>query len=370
MKKKIQSVYAAVLPGTVLLVLALLAWFHQPQEISVSERRKLAQLPEFGITQVLDGSFMQGLESCSQDQFPFREQFRRLKSVGVFYLYRQKDIHGIYVADGSAAAIEESIRTSSVSHALDCFSRVYNQYVKELDASVYACIVPDKGYYLAEKNGYPSMDYDAFFALFEEGMPYAEFISVVSELTGASYYRTDSHWKQEEGIGAADRIRAAMGHEERVERLEEKLACSAFYGVYYGQAALPMEPDQIRYLDSPVISEATVYNYETGQTTGVYDWEKLSGNDPYEFFLSGAAALLEIENPNAAQEKELIVFRDSNASSLVPLLIEDYSRITLIDIRYVNSRMLGQFIDFSDKKSADVLFLYGTTLLNNSSTIH
>ena len=62
-------------------------------------------------------------------------------------------------------------------------------------------------------------------------------------------------------------------------------------------------------------------------------------------------------------EKELILFRDSFGSSIAPLLVEGYSKITIVDIRYVQSEYLGNFIKFEDQ---DVLFLYSTMLLNNS----
>ena len=70
-----------------------------------------------------------------------------------------------------------------------------------------------------------------------------------------------------------------------------------------------------------------------------------------------------IENPAATTNRELIVFRDSFGSSLVPLLVEGYAKVTLIDIRYVTSAYLGNFVDFHGQ---DVLFLYSTLLLNDS----
>ena len=83
-------------------------------------------------------------------------------------------------------------------------------------------------------------------------------------------------------------------------------------------------------------------------------------------FLSGSKSLLTIENPNASTDKELIVFRDSFGSSIAPLFAEGYAKITLVDIRYISPNMLGRFIEFTNQ---DVLFLYSTSVLNNSITI-
>ena len=80
-------------------------------------------------------------------------------------------------------------------------------------------------------------------------------------------------------------------------------------------------------------------------------------------FAGGSDALVTIENPDADTERELILFRDSFGSSIAPLFMAGYSKVTLVDIRYIQSSMLGQFIEFDDQ---DVLFLYSTLLLNNS----
>ena len=103
-----------------------------------------------------------------------------------------------------------------------------------------------------------------------------------------------------------------------------------------------------------------------GKTGAVYDMEKAEGNDLYEMFLSGPRSLLVIDNPSADTDKELIIFRDSFGSSIAPLFIEAYSKITLVDIRYISPAYLGRFIEFDGQ---DVLFLYSTLVLNNSDTI-
>ena len=115
-----------------------------------------------------------------------------------------------------------------------------------------------------------------------------------------------------------------------------------------------------------MISGATVYNAETGATGGIYDFGKLQSKDPYEFFLSGAAALLTVENPSAEEEKELVIFRDSFGSAIAPYLIEGYSKVTLVDTRYIAPALLGDYVDFTN---CDVLFLYSTLVLNESSVL-
>lgn len=337
------------------------AWFGPEKDVSLAERRSLAQMPECSWDSVLDGTFMEKFEDYSLDQFPLRDGVRSVKSLFHYYVLGQRDNNGIYLSEGSAVKQEYPLNEKNVNYALERFQFLYDTYLK--DARVFAAVIPDKGYYLGEHN--LAMDYDRLYALVEAGMPWAAHIDLRDTLTGADYYRTDTHWRQENLLPTAEKIAAALGVGV-VENTTPTTWDQPFYGVYYGQAALPMTPDQLTWLESDLLAQCRVYDYETGQYTPVYNLEKVSGKDPYEVFLSGSKSLLTIENPAADTDRELIVFRDSFGSSLIPLLVKDYARVTLVDIRYIQSATLGHFIEFGNQ---DVLFLYSTLVLNNSNTM-
>jgi hypothetical protein len=345
--------------------LTLSAWFSPAEEISDAERRKLAQFPKLTAKTVLGGSFMEDFEEYTLDQFPLRDTFRQLKAVFHYKALGQLDNNEIYLTNGSAAKLEYPLDEVSLSNALKKFDRIHEKYLAE-SQNILMAVVPDKGYYLAETVGAPTMDYDALYAAVEQ-LPWAEFVDLRETLSGENYYLTDTHWRQERIGDAAQRLCEALGvagfgagelAPEKVER--------PFYGVYYGQAALPMESEDLYVMTGAVLESCTVYNHETGKTTGIYDWSKLSSRDLYDVYLSGAAALLTIENPNAATDKELIVFRDSFGSSMIPLLVKDYKTVTVVDIRYVASDLLDRYVDFHGQ---DVLFLYSTLILNSSNTL-
>lgn len=366
MTKKIRAFGAAAL-AAVWLGLALAAWLHRPREISDAERRKLAQFPALTAESLLSGEWMGEFEDYTLDQFPMRDTFRQLKALVHYGVLNQGDNNGIYIAGGYAAELEYPLNETSVSNAVKKFGTIYETYLRDTGSSVFLSVVPDKGYYLAEENGYPAMDYEALFDRVNEGTPWADYVNITDLLCAEDYYKTDTHWRQEKILDVAQRLCTAMGTsipamgeftQQEVER--------PFYGVYYGQAALPMEAETLCIMESDLLSRCTVYNHETGQTASVYDMEKLQSRDLYDVYLSGAAALLTIENPGADSGRELIVFRDSFGSSLVPLLVSGYETVTVVDIRYISSQVLGEYIDFHGQ---DVLFLYSTLVLNNSSTL-
>ena len=355
--KKMRIIVAALW-----LALAVFAWVRPADAISESERRPLNQFPELNVQTIFNGSFMEKFEDYTLDQFPLRDAFRTLKANIQLKLFGQKDNNNIYVADGYAAQLEYPYDAASIDRAVSRFRYVYDNYLT--DCNVFLTVVPDKGYYLAEENGYPAMDYEAMFADLQTGMPWAEFIDLTDTLTLDSYYRTDTHWRQEAILPAAEKIAEALG--VTVGEFTEKNLETPFYGVYCGQSALNLKPDEIRVMEADWMADCKVFDAESNSWGEIYDLPKLEGQDPYEVYLSGSRSLLTIENPNAATDRELIIFRDSFGSSVAPLLVKDYARVTLVDIRYMSPTMLGNFIEFGGQ---DVLFLYSTLVLNNSETI-
>ncbi len=340
---------------------------------SDSERRPLAAMPSPSKASLLSGDFMQDFEDHASDQFPLRDRFRALKAFASFRLFGQKDMNGIYTADGYVSKLEYPLNTDSLDNAAGKFREIYHKYLEQCDGDVYLSIVPDKNYFMAAPNGYPAMDYDGLAAYLKEGTQYMQYIDIFGNLELSDYYKTDTHWRQEKITDVAQRLAEGMGNPlsgHLAKALDEGYTVKAldepFYGVYYGQSALPLPAEQMYYLDSQILDACQVYDHETNSAIPVYDTEKASGKDPYEMFLGGPKALLTVKNPNAATDKRLVIFRDSFGSSLAPLLFEGYAEVTLIDIRYLPSAMLGNFVDF---QGCDVLFLYSTLVLNNSITL-
>ncbi len=360
--KKQQTIFLLALWAA----LTLAVWFHPARDISQAERRTLAKMPEFSLSALESGQFREKFEDYSLDQFPLRQGFRTIKSLFHTQVLGMRDSSGIYLTNGIAVKQEYPLNELSVDAAIRKFEAIGEKFLGE--SRCFFAVVPDKGYYLAAPSGHLAMNYDALYAKLETGLSWAEPIDLRPTLTAGDYYRTDTHWRQERLLPAATAICEALGvTAPKAEDYSRTRAETPFYGVYYGQAALPMEPDTLTWLESEALRQCTVYDYETGKTGAVYDTAKLTeSRDMYDVFLSGARALLTAENPNAKTDRELIVFRDSFGSSLVPLLLGDYAKVTLVDIRYVSSAKLDSFLDFHGQ---DVLFLYSTLVLNNSSTL-
>lgn len=361
----INNIVTVVVLGVVFVSLTMASWLLPPQEFSDNERRKLAQRPKFSPDTMSDGSFMTEFEKYTLDQFPLRDQFRTLKAYTTYDVFGQLDNHDIYIQDGYAAKLEYPLQMDSLEHAADRFAYIYEKYLAGKEMNIYLSIVPDKSYFLAEKHGYLSTDYEKLFHVMRNHMNYADYIDITGTLDITDYYKTDTHWRQEKLPDTAAVLAEGMGTSISGAYTEYALDVP-FYGVYYGQSALPLPPETLYYLSNDVLDGCIVTNHEDQTMGSIYNMEKKSGKDPYEIFLSGPRSLITIENPNCKSDKELVIFRDSFGSSIAPLLSEGYAKITLVDIRYLRADLLERFIEF---KNQDVLFLYSTSVLNHSETL-
>lgn len=345
----------------IFFVLCLVVWLKPYKEYSFTERRKLAQFPAITKESVFNGKFMEAFESYALDQFPMRDGFRTLKAFTSLTL----DHHGIYMAEGHLNSIEYPMNKESLLYASKKFQEIYHSCLKENNCKVYLSVIPDKNYFFAEEYGYLSMDYEELVFVMQEENSNMTYIDIFEELSKESYYKTDTHWKQEALIPVVEEISRTM-ESEFMGEYDINQVETPFYGVLYGQAALPVEADRISYLTNKVIQEYNVVDNENNKEIPVYDLEKAKSKDPYEMFLGGSLSLISIHNKNSTNQKRLIIFRDSFGSSIAPLLAEGYSKTTLIDIRYLQSSFLEKFVEF---EGADVLFLYSTSVLNHSETI-
>ncbi len=367
MGKKARNIISVVCFAAFIIALGAAFIFKEPVDILVSERRKAAQMPKFSANAVIDKSFFDGFEDYLMDQFPLREKFRAVKAAIELKILGQKDSNGIFLAEGHISEIQPALNEKSVLNAAQKINTIYEKYLADKNTSVFYSVIPDKNHYLAAQNGYPEFDFVGLTDILGKNLQNMEYIDISDTLSLDSYYRTDTHWRQEALEATVERLSFHMGFDAKKFSNYKAERVDAFDGVYSSRLAFGAESDDLICLRSDVTDSATVYNTETKEIlTGVYNFEKLSGNDKYDVYLSGATPIITAENPLAKEKKELVMFRDSFGSSLAPLMLSGYSKITLVDTRYISSHVIGDFVDF---ENCDVLFIYNTQLLNQSSML-
>lgn len=328
------------------------------KQISTTERRKLAQLPYISLAKIISGDVTEKWEDYVTDQFVARDLFRTIKSAWSINIFRQKDNNDLFIKDGAIYKMEYPLNEKNLEKSLDKINNVYKKYL--LNMNVYYAIIPDKNYYLKDDD-HLKIDYVKVREITRKKLPEMNYIDIWDDLKLDDYYKTDLHWKQENLQNVVKQIQQSMNLESASGVNYIKKYAGDFFGTYYGQLGLKLPADRLHILTNGILESCTTYNYETKKLGKVY--EQTTSADKYDIYLSGATPIITVENPNAKIEKELLLFRDSFGSSLAPLLVENYSKITLIDLRYISSKLLENYIVFEDQ---DVLFLYSTVVLNQN----
>ena len=327
------------------------------KDISINERRKLTQFPEITIKNVISGDVINKWEKYVEDQFVGKDIFRGIKSFWSMNIFAQKDNNKLFKKDDAIYKMEYPLSEKNVKKSAQKINEVYEKYLKGMN--VYYSIIPEKNYYL-ENDDHLKLNYDELQQIVQGELSNLKYIDIREGLALEDYYRTDLHWKQENLQDVVKIIQKNMILKE-TEISYDIQNKADFYGAYYGQLATNVTPDNLHVLTNEILENCTTYNFETKKNMPVYT--ETNSADRYDIFLSGATPLISIENPKAQTEKELLLFRDSFGSSIAPLLVENYKKITLIDLRYISNQLLGDFIKFNNQ---DVLFLYSTVVLNQN----
>ena len=338
------------------------------QELSFGERRRLAQLPALTVETVFNAKYMQDFDKYAADQFIGREEFRGIKTFVDRNVMRKSDTNRLFQVDGAIYSIEYPMRENKVLYMCQRLGALYSRYLQGM--KVYFSIVPDKNYYLPDDGAYLKMDYPALeadmLAHMPEGVTYVDMFGV---LVPENYYNSDGHWRQDTLKPVVDAIYNALGNDTVFDPASyEHQEYAPFYGAYYGQLAGMAKPDTITWLENDVTRDAAVtsLSHPGKEDLPVYYTEGLGGMDSYDVYLHGAQPLMILDNPHNTSGRELILFRDSYGSSLAPLLLEGYSRITLVDLRYITQDLLAEYVAFEDQ---DVLLMFSSTIINNSDII-
>lgn len=303
---------------------------------------------------------MEKIEEYTTDQFIARDFLKELNSFVRINILGQKDNDKLFEKDGAIYKMEYPINTAYIEKSANKINEIYEKYLKNKSMNVYYAIIPDKNYYL-EDDDHLKPNYMELKKIMNNNLQNLEYIDIWDCLKLEDYYKTDLHWRQEKLYKVVNRLEEKMKlqttHANEYNIVDE----GEFFGTYYGQLGKNVEPDKLYTLTNYEIEGCKTYNFENKETGKIYYYKQTA--DRYDIFLSGATPLISIENPNANSKKELLLFRDSFGSSIAPLLVKNYSKITLIDIRYISSKILTQYLEFENQ---DVLFLYSIPILNQN----
>ncbi len=274
------------------------------------------------------------------------------------------DENGVYHAGAQWMEVLPPLDTDSVSAFAEKLETIQSELLTEQNRCFYA-VIPDKSWY-ARETGQQTIDQQALLSQLRGELDerFTE-IDLSSALTLDSYYASDLHWRQEALGPVLDALGETMDFSVKLDSFTEN-AYTPFSGIFREYFLKNDQEEALVYLTSPDTEAAVSDNYQHPEISAVYDTGKLATDTSYDVFLSGVSPLITVENPLLSNGKELILFRDSFGSSLAPLLLGAYEKITLIDLRFIFSSLLPEYVEFDGQ---DVLFLYSSRVVNNSAML-
>lgn len=346
-------------------------FLEKDREFSPNENRYLEELPKFSWEDVLDGRFQENLEEYLRDQIWGRDQWITVKTA-VQKATGNTDIGGAYVGkDGYdfEKIVPEDIDDSQVQRNIvavqDYFDMASETIAKDRLSFL---LVPTSGLVMEDKlpKNARLFDQSSYIEQVQNAMQDYSFIDVRRELCAQSdeyiYYRTDHHWTTEGAYIACEKWCQSMGLTiAPKENLEQIVVAEDFRGSLYSKILdVDSAYDSIwiytpagESLDTVNTYKVTVDEKEPGV---IYDVGKLAEKDKYAFFFGGNYGQVHIEGgTQEAKGRNLLVVKDSFANAFVPLILDQYDNIYMVDLRYYNGDMESYL---AENDITDVLVLY------------
>lgn len=359
MKKKFDFLLVCV---SFALTIGFGVWIYlRPHKnFSVSEKRALAQFPDFSVEKIADGDFSRGLSSFYTDQFPLRERFTSLKAMSEISLLRRENNGVILGSDGYLVMNPRYGELSGYEENLGAVRSFCDKYrAAGIDTNVF--LAPRGADVLSSylPSIYENTEGERVWNMAFEALP--ELIDATDAISAAArkgervWYRTDHHWT---ALGAYECYASLMeqfgGTPISVSALRRETVSEVFRGSCYskfGYLGIDSEPSfLLRYEGDEGYD---VVYHESGRTAqGFYSAENADG---YEVFFGGNYGHISIKREEDIERENLLLIKDSFANSVVPFLAAHYD-IEIYDLRYFTGS-IGEEIDRI--KPDRILILYG-----------
>lgn len=354
-------------PLTVIVSIFLLSMllgyvFGKQDDFSDVENRYLQKMPAISANSILDGSFMGSFETYTNEQIPLRDLLIKSKLVSDAALLKVEN-HGI--AKGTEGYLFEKSTDGDAVFRQNLAG--IDAFLKRLDKKAVVAFVPTsicinsdkllKGTPVSNEN---QMNENAKKLLgLNKNAVFVDLIPVLSSHKDEQlYYRTDHHWNIYGAYYGYREIIKALGDEGFEISDYDINTYDGFYGTFYAKyQALGVKPDMISFIDRNIDS----YIADDKEYDSIYDYSKLEIYDKYAMFMRGNYGMAVVDT-KIDNDKELLVFKDSYANSLLPYLCDNYGTIKIIDLRYFSGSVKELL---ADNSKADILMLYNYSFLNS-----
>ena len=340
------------------------------RQFSEQENRYLQMKPEFSFKSLFSGDYTSKFETYTTDQFTFRDEWITLKAASELALGKQEN-NDVHLCE-NGTLIEGYERPES--SALDANMSALNALVENTDAQVYFALIPDKSDLYASllpKNAPNDSEKEVIdYCYAQSNATNVDMYSALGAHTDEYiFYRTDHHWTSLGAYYGFSALAESMGFDYPAldSYADRHVISEEFYGTTWSSSGFSwVGPDTMEiFVNEPEGLKVTSYPEGSPVEGKLYDFSFLEKKDKYSTFMGGNCPLHEIVTGTEGKPS-LLIIRDSYTDSLLPLLLDDFSEIHVLDLRYYRAS-LKSYIEQNDFDS--VLVCYSVSNFSTDSNI-
>ncbi|MFZ2537656.1 MAG: DHHW family protein [Oscillospiraceae bacterium] len=331
------------------------------QSFSESENRYLSSFPKLSVETLMNGDFMEGVDSYLNDHFAGRDNWITAQSF-MEYSIGKRESNGVFLCKDALmsdlAPPNEDIVTGNIN-GIKAFMEKYH-------LPSYLMLVPSASAIQSEKLPHFAQVWDqkafiekVFSQLEGQVTPVPLYDTLRAHKDEYIYYRTDHHWTTHGAFLAYQQLSSTMKlPTSEVVDFSTNIISDDFIGTLSSKSGVyTITPDSMNAYQTDMIEKFLVSNgKQVTERPSVYFDEFLSKKDKYAYYLGSNEPLVTIKTKSTSG-KRLLIFKDSYAHSFAPFLANDYSEIALVDLRYINTD-IDDVLDVSSYD--DALFLFST----------
>ena len=185
------------------------------------------------------------------------------------------------------------------------------------------------------------------------------------------YYRTDHHWTSLGAYYAYQSAAKTLGYNAYSRNMfNVETAGTDFRGTLYSKTLDDrITPDTMDYYHlangEPTLTMTCINGGDVQKYESLYVREFLDQKDKYSSFTGSNVPVVTIET-DVDNDKSLLIIKDSYAHSLVPFLSNHYSKITMVDMRYINTD-ISRLVKLDEYQQ--VMFMYNVITFSEDNNL-
>lgn len=375
MKNKIHKIILVGAFFFFLLAMPILTLINLPGEdrpFSENENRYLSGFPEISFESYVDKSAMTGFEDWFSDRFFGREAWIKLKNSTERFIGKT-EVNGIFTVDDRMMQVWEGYDPAFVDKNLAAINKFTE---KNAGIPVYFMLAPTSQelYSHLLPDCTPTGSQSELNVYCRENLE-CGFIDIFPVMKSHAdeyiYYRTDHHWTSYGAYLAYAEAAKSLGYQPLpLSAFDIEHASSDFRGTLYSKTLDDsITPDIIDYYHNTSDSNLTL-TINDGMSVKDYDSlyfrEYLDVKDKYSSFMGTNSPVMTITTEENNNGQSILIFKDSYAHAFIPFLTSHYSKITVLDMRYINASY-NTLVDMEEYDS--VLILYNAITFTEDSHI-